>query len=258
MTMVYQNNGTKRWFFRVTVRSSDGSRQRMHGTPGIPGPYHDLPQCRLGALEAERRAIRRATNALTIDATLRKAVDAFAAAELRRGLRPSAISNVYCVLSRLVSFATGEKTTLRPLLREARTDARAVDPADIERLLVACEDDGFRAAILLASDTGLRASEIVDLQWSDLKDAELAVRVPMHDKVRSVPMTSRVTETLAAMPRLGRWVVSSLDGSKIDAFALMRAIGAIFDRASVVRPTGGLIRCLGLTFRISELAKRGR
>ena len=48
---------TGRWYFRCTVRPPDGTKERLFGTPGVPGPYHDLAQSKIGALEAERRAI---------------------------------------------------------------------------------------------------------------------------------------------------------------------------------------------------------
>ncbi len=45
------------WFFRATVKLADGTRKRIFGTPGVPGPYADLAQTKVGAQEAERRAI---------------------------------------------------------------------------------------------------------------------------------------------------------------------------------------------------------
>ncbi len=49
-----------RWYFRARVIFPDGRRDRVSGTPGVSGPYHELPNTKLGALEAERRAIARA------------------------------------------------------------------------------------------------------------------------------------------------------------------------------------------------------
>jgi integrase len=51
---------TGRWFFRTTVKLPDGTKLRLFGTPGVPGPYHDLAATKVGALEAEQRAIREA------------------------------------------------------------------------------------------------------------------------------------------------------------------------------------------------------
>ena len=38
----------------------DGTKPRFYGTPGVPGPYHDLAATKVGAQEAEQRAIKRA------------------------------------------------------------------------------------------------------------------------------------------------------------------------------------------------------
>ena len=38
----------------------DGTKQRLYGTPGATGPYRDLAATKIGALEAEQRAIRAA------------------------------------------------------------------------------------------------------------------------------------------------------------------------------------------------------
>ncbi len=42
------------------MKLPDRTRKRIFGTPGVPGPYHDLPRSRVGAQEAERRAISEA------------------------------------------------------------------------------------------------------------------------------------------------------------------------------------------------------
>jgi integrase len=52
-----EDNG--RWYFRAVVRFPDGRKRRVRGQPGRPGPYHDLPDTKAGAIEAERRALAR-------------------------------------------------------------------------------------------------------------------------------------------------------------------------------------------------------
>lgn len=54
---VRRDSKTGRWFFRVRVRHPDGIREQLYGTPGVAGPFQDLAQTKLGATEAERRAI---------------------------------------------------------------------------------------------------------------------------------------------------------------------------------------------------------
>ncbi len=44
------------WFFRATAKSADGKKVRIYGTPGVPGPYQDLPNTKIGAQAAEDRA----------------------------------------------------------------------------------------------------------------------------------------------------------------------------------------------------------
>ena len=45
------------WYFRTTVKPPGGTKQRLFGTPGTPGPYQDLAPTEKGAMAAEQRAI---------------------------------------------------------------------------------------------------------------------------------------------------------------------------------------------------------
>lgn len=54
---VRRDKRTRRWFFRTVVKLTDGTKRRVSGTPGSPGPYQDLSNTRAGAEEAEHRAI---------------------------------------------------------------------------------------------------------------------------------------------------------------------------------------------------------
>jgi integrase len=48
---------TGRCYFRVTVKTPNGNKLRLFGTPGVPGPYQDLAANETGAKAAEQRAI---------------------------------------------------------------------------------------------------------------------------------------------------------------------------------------------------------
>ena len=70
MTMpVRRNPKTGGWFFRTTVKTPDGKKLRLFGTPGAPGPYQDLAATKSGAQEAEQRAIKDAFAQATAAAT---------------------------------------------------------------------------------------------------------------------------------------------------------------------------------------------
>jgi len=48
------------WYFRTTVKPPGGKKQRLFGTPGVPGLYQDLAPNEKGAIAAEQRAIAQA------------------------------------------------------------------------------------------------------------------------------------------------------------------------------------------------------
>lgn len=306
---------TGRWYFRTIVHKADGTKERLYGAPGYPGPYHALPRSKVGTQEAERRAISEAMTGkpfagaavatqeapntktirehadrfseiympegkpsakraqasalkrilpalgdLTPEALKQSDVDLFAADELKRGRKKKTVNNYLSVLSSLIKYATGEDTSFRFKLRgKDRSEIHAVDPADVERLLAACKDDRYRVVVLLAAEAGLRAGEIRGLQWTDIKDGQLTVRraldshtnrvlTPKHDKVRTVPLSPRLTATLAALPRRGLWVVSRLDGGGALCYGVVNVyIGKLYDRAGVARPSD-VLHCLRHTF----------
>jgi integrase len=55
---VRRDSKTDAWFFRTTVKTPEGTKLRLYGTPGALGPYQDLAATKVGAQEAEQRAIR--------------------------------------------------------------------------------------------------------------------------------------------------------------------------------------------------------
>lgn len=53
----------------TTVKTPDGKKLRLYGTSGVPGPYQDLAATKIGAQEAEQRAIKHAFAGVTAAAT---------------------------------------------------------------------------------------------------------------------------------------------------------------------------------------------
>lgn len=185
-------------------------------------------------------------------------IDAFSRAEITRGVAIKTINNRLSVLSSLIKYVTGERPRLRFKLSGKGAEIHAVDPADVERLLDACTDDRFRAVILLASEAGLRMGEVRGLQWTDIKNGLLTVRrgldkennapiAPKHNKLRTVPLSPRLTAMLAKLPRTGLWVVPRADGGALNYYELLRAVREIYTRARVTPPPAPL-HCLRHTF----------
>ena len=57
---------TGAWFFRTTFKTPDGKRLRLFGTAGATGPYEAFARTKLGAQEAEQRAIRDALASMSV------------------------------------------------------------------------------------------------------------------------------------------------------------------------------------------------
>jgi integrase len=137
---------------------------------------------------------------------------------------------------------------------------------DVERMLAAATDDRYRVAVLLATEAGLRMGEIRGLQWGDIRDGQLTVRraldketgeavAPKHNKARTIPLSPRLAAELAALPPRGLWVVGRLNGDALGYYALLEAIGTLYDRANVERPPKP-VHCLRHTFG-TVMAGRG-
>lgn len=306
------------WFFRTIVKFADGTKKRIYGTPGVPGRFHDLPNTKAGAAEAERRAISEALQGasiakapvtreapkkisehsktflesykpdqkpgekrekrrvleshllpffgqMTIEQLKQTDVDAFARAELDRGMKVKTVNNRLAVLSTLIKYITGEKSKLRFKLSGLVAEIRAVDPADVEKLLTACTDIRYRVVVLLAAEAGLRVGEIRGLQWTDIKAGQLTVRrsldkmtneaiAPKHNKTRTIPLSPRLTESLEQLSRTGLWVVAEADGSSVTYDRLSETINALYKSAEVTRPPKP-VHCLRHSFG-TVMAKR--
>ena len=131
---------------------------------------------------------------MTIDELKQTDVDAFATAELER-VKVKTVNNGLAVLN-VDQVRHSEKSRLRFKLAGMAGGLKAV--ATRTWRVLAAADDGSRAAILLASEAGLRAGEIRGLQWGDIKESQLTVRrgvdkltneviAPKHNKAGRFP-----------------------------------------------------------------------
>jgi integrase len=150
----------------------------------------------------------------TIEEVKQVDVDAFARAELDRGMAIKTVNNRLAVLSTLIKYVTGERSKLRFKLSGLNAEIRAVDPADVEKLVAACNDPRYSVVLLLAAEAGLRVGEIRGLQWTDIKAGQLTVRraldkmtnepiAPKHNKARTIPLSPRLVDSLEQLARAG-------------------------------------------------------
>jgi integrase len=130
---------------------------------------------------------------------------------------PKTTNNILTTLSTLLKCAVElEEISELPIqFKRMRVPRKSMDFFDFdeyERLLDAAKalDPRYYAFVLAAGDAGLRAGEIRGLWWSaiDFKNRLLTVEradwrgqitTPKHDKLRTIPMTKRLSEALAAL-----------------------------------------------------------
>ena len=129
------------------------------------------------------------------------------------------INNILATLNTLLKCAVDwglleSKPVTVTRLRVAKTRMDFYSFEDYETLLAGAEALGPQhlAMVLLGGDAGLRAGEMRALHWSsiDWNVRQLTVErsewhgqltTPKHDKIRTVPMTERLTAALQALPR---------------------------------------------------------
>lgn len=172
---------------------------------------------------------------------------------LMRKLSTKTVNEKLTVLSTLLRYAGPKGCKLIPEcvlsmhIDGMSAEIVAVPAADVAKLIAACTDDRYRAAVLLASEAGLRVGEIRGLQWTDVKDGRLTIRraidqrgnvgTPKHDKARVVPLSPALARALDVLPRRGLWVIGTLDeGGTVDYSAMWEALVKLYARAKVTIP----------------------
>jgi integrase len=155
-----------------------------------------------------------------LDAIRADDVAALKARLAARGLAPKTTNNILVVLSGMLRTAV--KWRLLPampveveLVRAPPPEMHYYDEAEFERLVEGAAKAGAQplAVILLGGEAGLRAGEIMGLEWADIdfRAGVLSVRrtiwkgqavAPKGGRGRKVPMTARLAEALRALRHL--------------------------------------------------------
>lgn len=104
-------------------------------------------------------------------------------------------------------------------LKNSQPRTRYLDHSEETRVINAATPEMFRAAIVVAIDTGLRLEELFSRQWIhvDLEEREIRVTADVAKtkrSVRSVPLLPRALQVLKALPRNGPYVFWHDDGER--------------------------------------------
>ncbi|NDV11783.1 site-specific integrase [Crenobacter caeni] len=153
---------------------------------------------------------------------------------------PSTVRLELALLSHLYTIAIREWSL--PLVHELKNISRPkaspgrerrLQRGELARLLAAIDAQGGRAApwlkacIELALETGMRAGELLSLEWKQVDLATAAVRLEQtkNGDARLVPLSEKAEAVLTALPRPGLRVIPNFyDTSGLDR-AFKRACG---------------------------------
>jgi integrase len=137
-------------------------------------------------------------------------VEAFKAARVRAGMRPSTVNSELRALSAVLSWARASgqpvsRPAIKPLRESGPSRARAFGADELARLFAACSATArwLTPLVTFAVNTGMRCGEIIaaEWQWVDV-DARL-VRVPVtrewrpkSGRAREVPLSDAALASL--------------------------------------------------------------
>jgi integrase len=238
-------------------------------------------------LDSARADRRKPSTLANIEAHLRnhllpllgsKALDEIGAEEVQRlkarlaGRSPSTTNNVLSTLSRLLRTAVEwEVLPAMPcritLLHRPHVEMKFFDFPEFERLVDAARKIDTRSVvvILLGGEAGLRAGEMMGLEWTDLDFKRRQLRVarsvwkghvtePKSGRPRFIPMTTRLAAALAAHRHLrAKRVLCRTNGKALIQQEVQRIVAAV-ERLANVDHLG--VHALRHSF-CSHLAMRG-
>ena len=122
--------------------------------------------------------------AISLDKLRKSHIDGLLVGLRKKGLADSTVRSIYTVLRAVLADAKldnliAENTATRvPRPRVERTEARYLEPAEVQKVLSSAEGLRYRPVLELIAATGLRRGEAAALHWEhvDLTDKSLRVR----------------------------------------------------------------------------------
>lgn len=190
---------------------------------------------------------------MQLDAIRQEDVDKLVALLLRGKRSRKTVNNITAVLSSLLRYAVRNKV-IGPIdlsfnIKSQDAEIVAVAAEDVDKLVQACTDLRYRAAILLAADAGLRVGEIRALQWPDVNDIAREITVSRSfDRTnalsetkgwerRVLPISERLWPALRALDRTTRYVFGRRNSDlPLRYDGVREEILAIYKRAEVKLP----------------------
>lgn len=115
------------------------------------------------------------------------------------------------------------KAIRKPANAKART--RRLLPGELDRIIAATESPDLPAIVTLAVESAMRRSEILGLEWRHIDLRKRFAHLPLtkNGEARTVPLSVKAVETLAALPRRIDGKVFCKNGTSLSG-AFQRAV----------------------------------
>lgn len=174
-------------------------------------------------------------------------IEKYKAKKIESGLNPKTINNQLAVLRRSFNIALEWGVVKScPVIKKLKTPPQDFDFLSVEesRLLVNSANGVWRDMINIALGTGLRFGEIKALTWKDVdfKKRELTIRQAFAEgvlgstksnRIRRIPMTESVHETLSGLKKSGGYVFAGKDGKPMEQSTSIRRLQRICKQAGI-------------------------
>jgi integrase len=176
-------------------------------------------------------------------------IEKYKSKKLEAGLNPKSINNHLTILSKCLRTAVEwEETTNFPLIKKLKVPPQRFDFLNEEEceLLKQSASGYWKDMIKVALETGLRFGELTALTWEDvnLDKGELTIGQAFSggvlgstkgNKIRRVPMTDAVYETLDKMKKRQGYVFQNSQGLPLSQSSSIKKLHKTCERAGIRR-----------------------
>lgn len=194
-------------------------------------------------------------------------VERYKTTKLKEGLSAKSINNHLSVIRKSLQCAVEwDVLKARPVIKQLKTPPQKYDFLTKEecRQLISNAEGAWRDMIKVVLGTGLRFGELIALTWDDIdfKKAEVTVKQafakgvlgsPKSNKIRYIPMTQFVYDTLKGMNGKEGYAFSDLNSQPLKQIACLKKLHQICKKAGLRKIGWHVLRH---TFA-SQLAQRG-
>jgi site-specific recombinase XerD len=136
--------------------------------------------------------------------------DAYRTTRLQAGRRPATVNREMNVLRAVLTSAVPKYLAVSPLakfkkLAEGNYEGRPIT-AEQETQLLAALKPADMAMYLMGLDTLMRLSDVLDFEWTRVRDGYGVIVDPKNGVLTTVPFSTRLQEALDDLPRTGRYL----------------------------------------------------